>query len=195
MKKIILLFSLLMIYTNVYAYENKYFKIDIQETYKLEKEKNNNYKWTNNKDYISISINKNKNKNDIKKYTQKDIFDHKKYLLSNYKKSLNDDIEITNIQISNKNNIYYIEYYLTINTKKTTGSDTYQYGRIYASDNYIYTLLMSSNKEIKDVSVFNTFNYKDSYPKKLNIKEYLFLLAILLLVILLLDYLISKKHK
>ena len=40
MKKIILLFSLLMIYTNVYAYENKYFKIDIQETYKLEKEKN-----------------------------------------------------------------------------------------------------------------------------------------------------------
>jgi len=194
MKKIMFLLILICLSMNVKAYENDYFKINIPNNYKLEEKSKNTYKWIHNNDYIYIDVTDNKNKNDIKKYTQKDILSHKKYILESYKKSMKDTVDILNIQIINRNNIYYIEYYLKINSKKTINYDIYQKGRIYTSDNYVYNILINSDKQQIDNKILDTFEYKDSYPKKLDIKQYLLLFFILFLLILLLDYIISKKH-
>ena len=163
MKKIFTLIVLLLSIVSIKAYENDVFKIDIDESYKLEIEKDNAYRWTNNNKYIAISINSNKElKYDVKTFSQEDIDNQKKYFeeginngLSKYKITA----EITNIEKKNNDEIYYLEYDIYYPSKKATGYDMYQKGRMYTTNKYIVTIIYSSdNKLDNDETCEKTLN-------------------------------------
>ena len=56
MKKLFIILLLILSITNIKAYENDYFKIDIPNDYKEEQIENNVYKWTKDNKYIAITI-------------------------------------------------------------------------------------------------------------------------------------------
>ena len=67
MKKLLLIPLLLLNISNVKAYENEYFKIDIPENYKEDIMENSTYKWidtkSKNNDNIVITVSKNDKEN------------------------------------------------------------------------------------------------------------------------------------
>ena len=102
MKKIVVLLICLLLFTKVYAYENKYFSIDIKEPFKGPSVKENKYVFTNGNEYISIIVNKNKDNYDISKFTEEDIEKQKNYLEEKYKEKFqkySSNISITNIEV------------------------------------------------------------------------------------------------
>ena len=98
MKKLLFIFTLILLsISNVKAYENEYFKIDIPEKYKETLNENGNYKWENDNKYISITISDNTELNyDVKLYTEEDIQNKKDYIETN----INKELEKYNIKVS-----------------------------------------------------------------------------------------------
>ena len=199
MKKVVVLLICLLLFTKVYAYENKYFSIDIKEPFKGPTIKGKSYVFTNGNEYISIIVNKNKDKYEVSKFTQEDIEKQKKYLIEEYKDKFSKysaNVSITNIELKNIDSLYYLEYDVFYDTKKAIGYNIYQRCRMYTTDNYVYSILYNSDKEIKDNNYLDTFKIKDKYLKEVNITVYIISLISLLGVLILIDYLFSKKkHK
>ncbi len=166
MKKLFAFLLLIICITNVKAYENEYFKIDIPEGY-TEEINENIYKWTKNNNYISITISNNKDNYDINKYTDQDIENQKKYLEETYSKELKDyniDVQVTSINKDKINNYDILSYTLFWPSHELTGYDIQQKGAVYTTKNYIYTITVSSDEEVKNEDfkkVLNTFILKD----------------------------------
>lgn len=206
MKKFILLLTLILFITNVKAYENNIVKIDIDESYKLEYEKNNAIRWTKDNKYIAISISNNKKlKYDIKSWNQAEIDKQKEYLENGINKGLSKyDIksEVTNIIKKNNNEAYYLEYDIYYPSKKTTGYDMFQKGRMWTTNNYIVTIIYSSDSDLeKDDNCLKTLdslvildNYDVTIP---NTKWFIWTLISIGTIAGIIGAIISmkKKHK
>ena len=164
----------------VYAYENKYFNIDIPENYKLTENTEYMYKWDNNHKYVAITINSNlKTQFIIKDFSEEDLIKRKEYI----EEGLNKGLEKYNIKatVSNMKKYItednsYLEYDIYYPTKEHTGYDTYQKSRMYATKNYIMTLTYSSDKNLDEDTEYKTLLdsfkiidtelvIKDSYKK------------------------------
>ena len=169
MKKIIILF-LLFFSVNVYAYENKYFNIDIPEEYKLSEQEEYVYKWENKNNYIAITINSNlKLEYNIETFKEEDLVKQKEYIENGINKGLekyNITAEVSNVTKSKDNNHSYLEYDIYYPSEKLTGYNMYQKGRMYTTKNYITTIIYSSDKEIKDneecKTILNSFKIIDT---------------------------------
>ena len=158
MKKFVLIFLLLFV-VKVNAYENKTFKIDIPEEYKLDVNENNTYKWEKDNNYISISVDDNKTKRyDVNLFSDEDIKKQSEYIENGINKGLEEyDIKAT-VSDSKKvtiNDNSVLEYKIYLPSKKFTGYDMYQIGRMYTTDKYILTVIYSSDKEINEESEYN----------------------------------------
>ena len=206
MKKVlIILFSLFLFITNIKAYENEIFKINISEDYKLEEqEKENNYKWIKDNKYISISVSDNSElKYNITKFTDEDLQKQKEYLEGSINENLskyNITSEVKEIKLSeDKTTLTYDIYYPS---KDTIGYDIYQRGKMYTTTHYILTIIYNSDEEIKDdnqeyINLINSLTILDDPIKEPNpmIKYYLLggiVIVVLSFAILLI---IKKKHK
>ena len=206
MKKVlIILFSLFLFITNIKAYENEIFKINISEDYKLEEqEKENSYKWIKDNKYISISVSDNSElKYNITKFTDEDLQKQKEYLEGSINENLskyNITSEVKEIKLSeDKTTLTYDIYYPS---KDTIGYDIYQRGKMYTTTHYILTIIYNSDEEIKDdnqeyINLINSLTILDDPIKEPNpmIKYYLLggiVIVVLSFAILLI---IKKKHK
>ena len=206
MKKVlIIIFSLFLFITNIKAYENEIFKINISEDYKLEEqEKENNYKWIKDNKYISISVSDNSElKYNITKFTDEDLQKQKEYLEGSINENLskyNITSEVKEIKLSeDKTTLTYDIYYPS---KDTIGYDIYQRGKMYTTTHYILTIIYNSDEEIKDdnqeyINLINSLTILDDPIKEPNpmIKYYLLggiVIVVLSFAILLI---IKKKHK
>ena len=197
MKKILLIFLCLLVFTKVYAYENKYFSIDIDKSFKEKTIEDKKYIFSHDNEYISITINDNTNNYEVNKFTEEDINKQKEYLTQNYKdkfKKYTKKISITNIELITTETNDYLEYDVYLETKSSIGYNIYQRSRMYTSKNYVYSVLYNSDKEIKNNKYLDTFKIKDDYLRKPNILIYTILLVVMLAIILLLDYLFHKKR-
>jgi hypothetical protein len=175
MKKFFIIFLLLFLnILNVNAYENEYFKIDIPESYKLEKEDEYTYKWVNNNKYISITISDNLSLNyDIKSYSDEDISNQKTYIEENINKGLqayNIKVNVTDIKkIVLDNDTYALNYKIYWPSKEKLGYDIYQVGNVISSEKYITTVIYSSDNEIdydEYNSIIDSFVIKDKLKRK-----------------------------
>ena len=197
MKKIILIITLLLTFTKVYAYENEYFSIDMNESFKQQETKDRIYIFSKGNEYVSITIDNNKDKYDVSKFTEEDIKKQKEYLETKYKETFKDytnNIQVTNMELVKSNTKDYLEYDFYFETKSSIGYNIYQRCRMYTTDNYVYSIVHNSDKEITNNDYLNTFKIKDSYLRKINIWVYAIMLIIILAIIILIDYLLHKKR-
>ena len=206
MKKVlIILFSLFLFITNIKAYENEIFKIDISEDYKLEEqEKENNYKWIKDNKYISISVSDNSElKYNITKFTDEDLQKQREYLEGSINENLskyNITSEVKEIKLSeDKTTLTYDIYYPS---KDTIGYDIYQRGKMYTTTHYILTIIYNSDEEIKDdnqeyINLINSLTILDDPIKEPNpmIKYYLLGGIVIVVVSFAILLIIKKKHK
>ena len=171
MKKIFTVILLLLCITNIKAYENDIFKIDIPEGYELTNE-DSSYIWKNDNGYISITINDNTSKHyNIALYTKNDLEDQKKYLDDSFKKIEEEygiDIDVSEITRTMINDNYALTYSVYWPSVDVIGKNTYQKGSIYTTEKYILTLVYCSYDEIKDDdetynSILNSLTIKDDY--------------------------------
>ena len=104
MKKMILSLFLFLFMFNINAYENEYFKINIDSSYKEEILDNNTYKWTKDNNYIAITIDSNQSKKyDVSKFTDEDIQKQKEYLENSFNetfKEYNIKVHIKKVKIT-----------------------------------------------------------------------------------------------
>ena len=129
MKKIIFILFLFLP-SIVFAYENEYFKVDIDDTYNEVSINNTTYIWTSKETNdlpiitINISNNDKQNLHNYKEYNEKDIDNYKQALKNEFNKELSKyDIQ-TNINTINKitiNNLPSIYYEAFSNTKDIYG--------------------------------------------------------------------------
>ena len=206
MKKVlIILFSLFLFITNIKAYENEIFKINISEDYKLEEqEKENNYKWIKDNKYISISVSDNSElKYNITKFTDEDLQKQKEYLEGSINENLskyNITSEVKEIKLSeDKTTLTYDIYYPS---KDTIGYDIYQRGKMYTTTHYILTIIYNSDEEIKDdnqeyINLINSLIILDDPIKEPNpmIKYYLLGGIVIVVSSFAILLIIKKKHK
>ena len=198
MKKVLIIFICLLLFNKVYAYENKYFSIDINDSFKKQTIEDKKYIFSHDNEYISITINNNTNYYDVKNFTEEDINKQKEYLEKEYKNKFNkytNNISITNIELKSTDTSNYLEYDIYLETKKTIGYNIYQRSRMYTSKNFVYSILYNSDKKITNNELLNTFKIKDDYLKKPNLWIYASLLIVMLIIILLLDYVFHKKRR
>ena len=204
MKKIIILIlSLLLCTCKIYAYENEYFKIDINENFILDENTNNNtYKWTNENKYIAITISDNtKLKYNISKFTETDIENQKKYLEESYNKTLskyNISLEIKDININEEKT--ELNYYLYYPSKEAMGHDIYQKGTMYTTDHYILNLVYSSDEEINDdneeyKNLKSSFQVLDEPIKEINLLYLAILLVITIVIVIAFIVVLVKVRK
>ncbi len=174
MKKLLLIPLLLLSISNVKAYENEYFKIDIPDNYKEDIMENGTYKWidtkSQNNDYIVITVTKNdsENKYDIKKYTDKNINEYETYLeeeFNNQLKEYNLKVDVKNIKKETLNDLDTITYDVVWPTKESTGYNINQKGYAFTSENYIYVYTFSSDSDLTNnetlKSTINSFQILD----------------------------------
>lgn len=174
MKKLLLIPLLLLSISNVKAYENEYFKIDIPDNYKEDIMENGTYKWidtkSQNNDYIVITVTKNdsENKYDIKKYTDKNINEYETYLeeeINNQLKEYNLKVDVKNIKKETLNDLDTITYDVVWPTKESTGYNINQKGYAFTSENYIYVYTFSSDSDLTNnetlKSTINSFQILD----------------------------------
>lgn len=206
MKKVlIIIFSLFLFITNIKAYENEIFKINISEDYKLEEqEKENNYKWIKDNKYISISVSDNSElKYNITKFTDEDLQKQKEYLEGSINENLskyNITSEVKEIKLSeDKTTLTYDIYYPS---KDTIGYDIYQRGKMYTTTHYILTIIYNSDEEIKDdnqeyINLINSLTILDDPIKEPNpmIKYYLLGGIVIVVSSFAILLIIKKKHK
>ena len=198
MKKVLVIFICLLLFSKVYAYENKYFSIDINDSFKKQTIEDKKYIFSHDNEYISITINNNTNYYDVKNFTEEDINKQKEYLEKEYKNKFNkytNNISITNIELKSTDTSNYLEYDIYLETKKTIGYNIYQRSRMYTSKNFVYSILYNSDKKISNNELLDTFKIKDDYLKKPNLWIYASLLIVMLIIILLLDYVFHKKRR
>ena len=171
MKKIFTTILLLLCITNVKAYENDIFKIDIPEGYEITSEESI-YVWKNDNGYISITISDNTQRNyNIALYTQKDLENQKNYLDKSFKETEEEygiDIDISEIVRTKINDKYVLTYDVYWPTIDLIGKNTYQKGVMYTTEKYIVNLVYCSYDEIKDDDesyniLINSFAIKDNY--------------------------------
>lgn len=206
MKKVlIIIFSLFLFITNIKAYENEIFKINISEDYKLEEqEKENSYKWIKDNKYISISVSDNSElKYNITKFTDEDLQKQKEYLEGSINENLskyNITSEVKEIKLSeDKTTLTYDIYYPS---KDTIGYDIYQRGKMYTTTHYILTIIYNSDEEIKDdnqeyINLINSLTILDDPIKEPNpmIKYYLLGGIVIVVSSFAILLIIKKKHK
>ena len=194
MKKVLLILLLLLsININAKEITNDLFSININDEYKEEINDGKIYKWSKDNNYLLLTIENNTNKYNIKDFNEDDINSQKEYIINSYKEKTSDNIIVNNINILNKESLYYIEYNIKIESKNTIGHDIYQIGRTYTTDNYIYNIIYNSDSKIEDTTMMNSLIIKDTYLKRINITLYAILSIIILGLILLFDYLLHKK--
>lgn len=164
MKKLLLIPLLLLSTSNVKAYENEYFKIDIPDNYKEDIIEDRTYKWidtkSKNNDYIVITVSKNdkENKYNIEKYTEDNINEYEKYLESEFNKQLEEyklKVDVKNIKKETINDLSTITYDVIWPTKESTGYNIYQKGYAFTSENYIYVYTFSSDNELTNNEILN----------------------------------------
>lgn len=194
MKKVLLILLLLLsININAKEITNDLFSININDEYKEEINDGKIYKWSKDNNYLLLTIENNTNKYNIKNFNGDDINSQKEYIINSYKEKTSDNIIVNNINILNKESLYYIEYNIKIESKNTIGHDIYQIGRTYTTDNYIYNIIYNSDSKIEDTTMMDSLIIKDTYLKRINISLYAILSIIILGLILLFDYLLHKK--
>ena len=175
MKKLLLIPLLLLNISNVKAYENEYFKIDIPENYKEDIMENSTYKWidtkSKNNDNIVITVSKNdkENKYNIENYTDENINEYEKYLEDEINKQLEDynlKVDVKNIKKEKLNDLDTISYDVVWPTKESTGYDINQKGYAFTSENYIYVYTFSSDSDLTNnetlKSTINSFKILDN---------------------------------
>ena len=202
MKKVLLFLLLITCVINVKAYENEYFSLDIPEGYN-ESIKDNTYKWTKDNNYIAITINNNDNKYDIAKYTDEDLNEQKQHLVDSYSSNLKDykvEVSVSDMKRNTINDYSILTYDLYWNSKDYTGYDMYQKGAVYTTNNYIYTIIVSSDSEIKDddfIKTLNNFKLKDSpIVYKSRLLHFIIVAGVLLGIIgFFIDFKKKKEHK
>lgn len=171
MKKIIFILFLLLP-SIVFAYENEYFKIDIDDTYNEVSVNNTTYIWTSKETNdlpiitINISNNERQNLHNYKEYNEKDIENYKQALKNEFNKELNKyDIQ-TNINTIKKvtiNNLPSIYYEAFSDTKDIYGYDIYQYNYSFTTSNYISSITYSSDKKSNELEqIIKSFEIKDT---------------------------------
>lgn len=171
MKKIIFIL-LLFLPSIVFAYENEYFKIDIDDTYNEVSVNNTTYIWTSKETNdlpiitINISNNERQNLHNYKEYNEKDIENYKQALKNEFNKELSKyDIQ-TNINTIKKvtiNNLPSIYYEAFSNTKDIYGYDIYQYNYSFTTSNYISSITYSSDKKSNELEqIIKSFEIKDT---------------------------------
>lgn len=165
MKKLLLIPLLLLSTSNVKAYENEYFKIDIPDNYKEDIIEDGTYKWidtkSKNNDYIVITVSKNdkENKYNIEKYTEDNINEYEKYLENEFNKQLEEyklKVDVKNIKKETINDLSTITYDVVWPTKESTGYNIYQKGYAFTSENYIYVYTFSSDEELNNNEILNS---------------------------------------
>ena len=200
MKKIFTIILLLLCITNIKAYENDIFKIDIPENYELTNEESS-YIWKNDNGYISITISDNTSKNyNIAIFTKNDLKSQKQYLDESYKKIEEEygiDIDVSQITRTMINDKYVLKYDVYWPSIDVIGKNTYQKGSIYTTKKYIATLVYCSYDEIKDddetyKKLLNSFTINDDYLY--DNKKNLAAIAIIIGIILGIIVIINKKH-
>ena len=171
MKKIIFILFLFLP-SIVFAYENEYFKVDIDDTYNEVSINNTTYIWTSKETNdlpiitINISNNDKQNLHNYKEYNKKDIDNYKQALKNEFNKELSKyDIQ-TNINTINKitiNNLPSIYYEAFSNTKDIYGYDIYQYNYSFTTSNYISSITYSSDKKSNELEqIIKSFEIKDT---------------------------------
>lgn len=171
MKKIIFILFLFLP-SIVFAYENEYFKVDIDDTYNEVSINNTTYIWTSKETNdlpiitINISNNDKQNLHNYKEYNEKDIDNYKQALKNEFNKELSKyDIQ-TNINTINKitiNNLPSIYYEAFSNTKDIYGYDIYQYNYSFTTSNYISSITYSSDKKSNELEqIIKSFEIKDT---------------------------------
>lgn len=171
MKKIIFI-VFLFLPSIVFAYENEYFKVDIDDTYNEVSINNTTYIWTSKETNdlpiitINMSNNDKQNLHNYKEYNEKDIDNYKQALKNEFNKELSKyDIQ-TNINTINKktiNNLPSIYYEAFSNTKDIYGYDIYQYNYSFTTSNYISSITYSSDKKSNELEqIIKSFEIKDT---------------------------------
>ena len=171
MRKIIFI-VFLFLPSIVFAYENEYFKVDIDDTYNEVSINNTTYIWTSKETNdlpiitINISNNDKQNLHNYKEYNEKDIDNYKQALKNEFNKELSKyDIQ-TNINTINKitiNNLPSIYYEAFSNTKDIYGYDIYQYNYSFTTSNYISSITYSSDKKSNELEqIIKSFEIKDT---------------------------------
>ena len=197
MKKILLILLSLLVINKVSAYENEYFSFDVPESFKEQIIEDKKYIFSQENEYISITIDDNTNNYDVNKFTQKDIDKQKEYLEKEYKDKFKDyasNIEITNIEVIHTKKNNYLVYDITYDTKTSIGYNNYQRCRMYTTNNYVYSILYNSDKEITNNDYLDSFKTKDSYLRNINIWLYLALLIVMMISLFLIDHYMHKKR-
>ena len=198
MKKILVTLLFFLFIPIIYSYENDYFILNVPEDYK-ETINDNIYSWQKDNVFINVVINENKDKYDINDFNDNDLKKQKDYIIDSYKNELSKYQlvpTINYIKVIKDNKISYLEYELFFDSKDTIGHNVYQKGRLYTSNNYVYTLTYDTENEFNDndINILNSFKVKDTYLKNINYKVYIFLFILFGGLILLIDYLINKKR-
>ncbi|MDD6272795.1 MAG: hypothetical protein PUA90_04695 [bacterium] len=199
MKIIFIILIFILNINNIKAYENNYFSIDIPQDYILETEEDHSYKWIRENNYIAITISNNKELNyNISTYTKTDIENQRKYIENNINSKLEDfniKVSVNNIKKIKLNNKDVLNYSIYWPTLDSTGYNTYQIGNVFTTNNYITTIVYSSDKEINDDSeyynIINSVIIKDDNIKNNNI--YSILIFIVMLVLIIVGYI--RRHK
>lgn len=171
MKKIIFI-VFLFLPSIVFAYENEYFKVDIDDTYNEVSINNTTYIWTSKETNdlpiitINISNNDKQNLHNYKEYNEKDIDNYKQALKNEFNKELSKyDIQtsintIKKVTINNLPSIYYEAF---SNTKDIYGYDIYQYNYSFTTSNYISSITYSSDKKSNELEqIIKSFEIKDT---------------------------------
>lgn len=207
MKKIILIITMFIFLTNVNAYENEKFKLDIPDTYKLNNETPNIYVWQDKKseNNITITLQENTEENtiNIEEYTEEDLINYKDYLTTSLNKELEEyevTVEITNVKKEQINNYTAIEYDSMWPTKESIGYNFYQKGYIFTTKNYVVSLTFGSSKEITDETEFyknaiNSLTINDNKIEKEKNNTYIYIVVAVGVISGIVGYIISAIKK
>lgn len=207
MKKIILIITMFIFLTNVNAYENEKFKLDIPDTYKLNNETPNIYVWQDKKseNNITITLQENTEENtiNIEEYTEEDLINYKDYLTTSLNKELEEyevTVEVTNVKKEQINNYTAIEYDSMWPTKESIGYNFYQKGYIFTTKNYVVSLTFGSSKEITDETEFyknaiNSLTINDNKIEKEKNNTYIYIVIAVGVISGIVGYIISAIKK
>lgn len=206
MKKILFTLFTLIMFTHVFAYENKFFKVELPDSYKQTVNETNMFKWVKDNNYLAITISDNtKLKYNVVEFKDEDLVTQKEYL----EKGINDGLkkyeitaEVSNINKVTKNNTTYLEYDVFYPSKEITGYDTHQKGRMYTTNKYITTVIFNSDKEIKEdnqeyQNIMNSLTILDSniVIKTITIKDYIIAIVLVGVIAGIIGAIISQKKK
>ena len=206
MKKILFTLFTLIMFTHVFAYENKFFKVELPDSYKQTVNETNMFKWVKDNNYLAITISDNtKLKYNVVEFKDEDLVTQKEYL----EKGINDGLkkyeitaEVSNINKVTKDNSTYLEYDVFYPSKDITGYDTYQKGRMYTTNKYITTVIFNSDKEIKEdnqeyQNIMNSLTILDSniVIKTITIKDYIIAIVLVGIIAGIIGAIISQKKK